>query len=68
MGLARVWAQGETLGRPDGFALHGPVLARMKAEGYSQGRINCETGLAINTVKGYLKRLETAIPDATPSV
>ena len=45
-------------GRPDGFALHGPVLARMKAEGYSQGKMSRETGLAINTVKGYLKRLE----------
>ena len=57
-GLERVRAQGETLGRPDGFARHGPTLARMKAEGYSQGKISRETGLAINTVKGYLKRLE----------
>ena len=46
-------AQGKTLGRPNGFALHGPVLAQMKAEGYSQGRMSRETGLAINTVKGY---------------
>lgn len=59
-GLERVRAQGKTLGRPDGFALHGPVLARMKAEGYSQGRMSRETGLAINTVKGYLKRLEAS--------
>ena len=51
-------AQGRTLRRPDGFALHGPVLARMNAEGYSQGKMSRETGLAINTVKGYLKRLE----------
>ena len=57
-GLERVRAQGKTLGRPDGFTLHGPVFTRMKAEGYSQGRITRETGLAINTVKGYLKRLE----------
>ena len=35
-------AQGRTLGRPDGFALHGPVLARMNAEGYSQGRMSRE--------------------------
>ena len=61
-GLERVRAQGKTLGRPDGFTLHGPVLARMKAEGYSQGRMSRETGLAINTVKGYLKRLEAATP------
>lgn len=57
-GLERVRAQGKTLGRPDGFALHGPILARMKAEGYSQGKMSRETGLAINTAKGYLKRLE----------
>ena len=30
----------------------------MKAEGYSQGKMSRETGLAINTVKGYLRRLE----------
>ena len=57
-GLARVKAQGKTLGRPDGFATHAPQLAKMKAEGYSQGRMSRETGLAVNTVKGYLKRLE----------
>ena len=32
----------------------------MKAKGYSQGQTSRETGLAINTVKGYLKRLEAA--------
>ncbi len=57
-GLARVKAQGKTLGRPDGFTTHAPRLAQMKAEGYSQGRISRETGLAVNTVKGYLRRLE----------
>lgn len=46
--------------RPDGFALHGPVLARMKAESYSQGRMSREIGLAVNPVEGCLKRLETA--------
>ena len=61
-GLARVRAQGKTLGRPDGFTTHGPTLARIKAKGYSQGRMSRETGLAINTVKGYLKRLEAATP------
>ena len=55
-------AQGKALGRPDGFALYGLVLAQMKAEKYSQGRMSRETGLAINTVKGYPKRLETATP------
>ncbi len=62
VGLERVRVRGKTLGRPGGFALHGPVLARMKAEGYSQGRMSRETGLAINTVKGYLRRLEGQRP------
>ncbi len=57
-GLERVRAQGKTLGRPDGFTTHGPVLARIEAEGCLQGRISGEMGLAINTVKRYLKRLE----------
>lgn len=57
-GLERVRAQGKTLGRPDGFATYGPVLRRMRGEGYSQGRMSRETGLAVNTIKGYLKRLE----------
>lgn len=56
-GLARVKKEGKTLGRPDGFSRYGPTLQRMRAEGYSQGRMSRETGLAINTVKGYLKRL-----------
>lgn len=57
-GLARVKAQGKVLGRPDFFEVHAPELAPMKAEGYSQGRMSWETGLAVNTVKGYLKGLE----------
>ena len=57
-GLERVRAQGKNLGRPDGFVTHGPTLARMKAKGYSQGQTSRETGLAVNTVKGYLKLLE----------
>ena len=57
-GLERVRAQRKTLGRPNGFTRYGPVLRKMKAEGYSQGRMSRETGLAVNTVKVYLKRLE----------
>ena len=63
-GLARVKAQGKTLGRPDGFTTYASRLAEMKAEGYSQGRMSRETGLAVNTIKGYLRRLE---PDSTPT-
>ena len=61
-GLERVRAQGRTLGRPGGFTLHGPVLERMKVEGYSQGRMSRETGLAINTVKGLFEAARGAPP------
>jgi transposase len=30
----------------------------MKEQGFSQGRMSRETGLAYNTVKKYLRRLE----------
>ena len=60
-GLERVRAQSKTLGRTDVFTTHGPTLALMKAEGYSRGQMSRETGLAINSVKSYLKRLE-ALP------
>jgi len=53
-----VRAKGKTLGRPDGLAQHGPTLQRLKAEGYSLRRMSKETGLAVNTVRGYLGRLE----------
>ena len=59
-GLTRVKAQGKTLGRPDGFVRYSAELQRMKAEGYSQGRMSRETGLAINTVKRYLKNIDAA--------
>ncbi len=62
-GLARVRKEGKTLGRPDGFTAYAPQLLRMKAEGYSQGRMSRETGLAVNTVKNYLKRLESEKPE-----
>ena len=66
-GLARVKAQGKTLGRPEGFATYAPQLAQTKAEGYSQGRMSRETGLAVNTVRGYLKRLEPKTDTPTQS-
>ena len=66
-GLARVKAQGKTLGRPEGFAIYAPQLAQTKAEGHSQGRMSRETGLAVNTVRGYLKRLEPKTDTPTQS-
>jgi DNA invertase Pin-like site-specific DNA recombinase len=59
-GLERARMNGKVLGRPDGFERWEPVLARMKEEGFSQGRMSRETGLSYNTVKKYLKRLEAS--------
>jgi DNA invertase Pin-like site-specific DNA recombinase len=57
-GLQRARRQGKVLGRPDGFEQWAPVLAQMREQRYSQGRMSRETGLSYNTVKKYLKRLE----------
>jgi DNA invertase Pin-like site-specific DNA recombinase len=57
-GLERARARGKAIGRPDGFERWAPVLAKMKEERYSQGRMSRETGLSYNTVKKYLKRLD----------
>jgi DNA invertase Pin-like site-specific DNA recombinase len=60
-GLERVRTRGNTLGRLDGFAVHGPVLKRVNAKGYSREQISQEMGLTVNMVKSYLKRLETQV-------
>lgn len=57
-GLQRLKKQGKTLGRPDGFEEWKDKLRIMRNAGYSQGQIQRETGLAYNTIKSYLKRLE----------
>jgi hypothetical protein len=46
------------LGRPDAFEVWKDKLTTMQAAGYSQGRMQRETGLAYNTVKTYLRRLQ----------
>jgi DNA invertase Pin-like site-specific DNA recombinase len=56
-GLQRLKKQGRTLGRPDGFAEWKDKLIAMRNAGYSQGRMQRETGLSYNTVKTYLKRI-----------
>jgi DNA invertase Pin-like site-specific DNA recombinase len=74
-GLERVRSQGTTLGRPDGFEQWREKLVEMKEAGYSQGKISRETNLSYNTVKAYLKRIESeaqmhpnnAIPAGTAS-
>lgn len=57
-GLERVRAKGTTLGRPDGLEAHAEALQRLKAEGYSLRGMSKETGLAVNTIRNYLGRLE----------
>ncbi|MDQ3766909.1 MAG: recombinase family protein [Actinomycetota bacterium] len=57
-GLERARRSGKVLGRPDGFERWAPVLARMRAKEFSQGRMARETGLSYNTVKKYLRRIE----------
>ncbi len=57
-GLERARRSGKVLGRPDGFERWAPVLAGMKEQDFSQGRMSRETGLSYNTVKKYLNRLQ----------
>jgi DNA invertase Pin-like site-specific DNA recombinase len=59
-GLQRARAQGKVLGRPDGFGRwRGELAAAMRDAGdVSKAEMARRTGLSINTVKSYLKRLE----------
>ena len=58
-GLDRARAQGKVIGRPDGFEKWEPTLKAMLAKGYGKKRISRETELSYNTVKAYLKRMES---------
>ncbi len=58
-GLQRLKKQGEILGRSDGFEQWKEKLMVIKQQGYLQGRMQRETGLAYNTVKSYLKRIDS---------
>jgi len=58
-GLERARAQGKVLGRPDGYERWRGKLAAMRDEGsFSKAEMARRTGLSVNTVKRYLKRLE----------
>jgi DNA invertase Pin-like site-specific DNA recombinase len=57
-GLERARRSGKVLGRPDGFERWAPVLAGMREQDFSQGRMSRETGLSYNPVKKYLRRLQ----------
>ena len=59
--MERARRNGKVLGRPDGFKRWASVLASMKDQDFSQGRISRETGLSYNTVKKYLRRLEVEV-------
>jgi hypothetical protein len=64
-GLERARRSGKVLERPDRFKGWALVLADMKEQGFSQGGMRRETALSYNTVKRYLKRLET--PASAPA-
>ena len=60
-GLAqtRAQGQGQELGRPTKLDQYRDVLTEMNAKNYSKARMAEETGLAYNTVKKYLRQMET---------
>ena len=57
-GLERARAEGKELGRPSKFAEHRAALEAMLEEGCSKAEMKRRTGLAYNTVKKYLRRIE----------
>lgn len=57
-GLERARAEGKELGRPSKFESYRPELEAMKEEGVSKAEMKRRTGLAYNTVKKYLRRIE----------
>jgi DNA invertase Pin-like site-specific DNA recombinase len=64
-GLERARAQGKVLGRPDGFERwRGEIAAMRDAGDVSKAEMARRTGLSVNTVKRYLRRLEAE--EATP--
>ncbi|MGB7414636.1 MAG: recombinase family protein [Thermosynechococcaceae cyanobacterium] len=57
-GLERVKARGKKLGAPSKFEQWENTLIAMKKDRYSTKKMSRETGLAYNTVKHYLHKLE----------
>lgn len=58
-GLERARDEGKQLGRPSKFDQYGPELEAMLEEGCSKAEMKRRTGLAYNTVKKYLRRIES---------
>ena len=56
--LARKKAQGVKLGQPSKFGKYRDELARMSEEGIAKKEMARRTGLALTSVKKYLKMLE----------
>ena len=59
-GLERARDEGKQLGRPSKFDQYQNELESMIEEGCSKAEMKRRTGLAYNTVKKYLRRIETA--------
>lgn len=65
-GLERARAEGKRLGRPSTLEAHRAVLEEMLDGGVAKAEMARRTGLAYNTVKGHLRRIEAerTEPDA----
>ena len=57
-GLERARAEGKQIGRPSKFDEHRETLVELGEEGASKAEMKRRTGLAYNTVKKYLRRIE----------
>lgn len=64
-GLERAREEGKRIGRPSKFDKYKDDLRRMKEEGCSKAEMKRRTGLAYNTVKKYLRRINSEESTAT---
>jgi DNA invertase Pin-like site-specific DNA recombinase len=56
--LERARAEGKVLGRPSTFEAHRAALEEMLDGGVAKAEMARRTGLAYNTVKAHLRRIE----------
>ena len=59
-GLERARAEGKRIGRPSTFEAHHEALEEMLSDGVAKAEMARRTGLAYNTVKRHLRRIEGA--------
>ena len=57
-GLERARAEGKQIGRPSKFERYKDQIQELKAEGASKAEMKRQTGLAYNTVKKYIRRID----------